>query len=620
MRYIKKNNSKRIEKIKNWRVAVLKLFIIAVILITVLRLFDLQVIHRDMYDVLASGQHEIYQKLFPSRGRIFVKEKDGNGDDKFFPLAVNKEYALIYAQPKLIKEPDNAAREIYPLLFKEEIAEAKEEEEEVVGENPPSPPFRKGEKLDEDENFKILLSKLNKKDDPYESLKKKVDIETVDEINQFKITGIYDAKELRRYYPDNNIESHILGFVRYDEEKSIGQYGLEGYFDDILAGTSGHLYGEEGAKGNPIILGNVDFVEAKNGSDLYLTIDRAIQFKAYEYLQKAVGDYKIEEGTIIVMQPRTGAILAMVNYPDFDPNTYSKAGGNISVFNNQAILHTYEPGSIFKAVTMASALDLDKVAPDTKYNDEGFIKVDRFTIRNSDGMANGWQTMTQVLEKSLNTGAIFAAKQVGNEEFLNYVKKFGFGSKVGIELGGEALGDINSLENLNDVYTFTASFGQGITVTPIQMINAFAAIANDGKLMKPYLVDEIVDFEGKRTKTMPKQIRQVISPRAATLLKAMLVSVINEGHSKMAGVKGYHLAGKTGTAQVSDAGGGYSEDKFNHSFAGFGPIDDPQFVVLIKINNPKGEGIKFASQTTAPIFKKLAEFILKYYEIPPTRD
>ncbi|MFH1187308.1 MAG: penicillin-binding transpeptidase domain-containing protein, partial [bacterium] len=295
---------------------------------------------------------------------------------------------------------------------------------------------------------------------------------------------------------------------------------------------------------------------------------------------------------------------------------YSKVGEDISVFNNQAILHAYEPGSIFKAVTMAAALDLDKVTPDTKYNDEGFVKVDRFTIRNSDGMANGWQTMTQVLEKSLNTGAIFAAKQIGNKEFLNYVQKFGFGNKVGIEMGGEALGDINSLKNLNDVYTFTASFGQGITVTPIQMINAFAAIANDGKLMKPYLVDQIIDCDGKSAKTLPQQVRQVISPRAAILLKAMLVSVVNKGYDKKAFVKGYNLAGKTGTAQVSDAGGGYSEDKFNHSFVGFGPVDDPQFVILIKINSP--HDVRFASTSTAPIFGKLAEFILKYYEIPPT--
>lgn len=631
MKYLKKNplNKIREPKKKDWRVAVLKIFVIFGVIIVLLRLFNLQVANREMYSLLASDQHEIYKKLFPSRGRIFVKEKSNN--ENFFALAFNKEYALVYAQPKLIEEQEKVAQDIYPVLFKEEIEEEREKKEEVddkikltgntdwgsLGEETPLNPLRKGREIDEDENFKILLSKLSKNNDPYEPLKKRVALETVEEIKKLNIFGINTIQELWRYYPDNNIESHILGFVRYDAEKSVGQYGLECYFDEILAGKQGHLHSEEGAGGGQIALGDVDFVEAKDGSDLYLTIDRAIQFKAYESLQKAVDDYKIEEGTIIVMQPQTGAILAMVNYPDFDPNNYNKVE-EISRFNNQAILHAYEPGSIFKAITMAAALDLDKVTPDTKYNDGGFVAVDRFTIRNFDGAANGWQTMTEVLEKSLNTGAIFAAKQVGNQEFLNYAQKFGFGSRVNIELCGEAFGDIDSLKNLNDVYTFTASFGQGITVTPIQMVAAFAAIANDGKLMKPYLVDEIVDVDGSRIKTLPQQVRQVISPRAAALLKAMLVSVVNKGYDKKAFIEGYRLAGKTGTAQVSDDSGGYSEYKFNHSFAGFGPIDDPQFAILIKFNNP--QGVRFASMSTAPVFRKLSEFILKYYEIPPTVD
>jgi cell division protein FtsI/penicillin-binding protein 2 len=626
MRYVRKNNLKKRAAKNNWRVAVLKFFIIVLVTATVVKLFNLQVRGRELYSIMASTQHEIYQKLFPKRGRIFARDKDNNGEDKFFPLTINKEYGLIFAQPNLISDPDGAARQIYHLLFKEEIENTKtrkhEDNETQEHENNDVEGVEEEKEGDSDdyldsEIFENLLSKLNKEDDPYEPLKHKVDLETVEEIKKLGIKGINSRKELWRYYPDSSIESHFLGFVRNEDEKSVGQYGIEGYFNDTLSGTYGYLFGEEGAKGGQIVLGNMDFVEAQDGSDIYLTIDRNIQFKAYEYLRGAVQDYEIEEGTILVMNPKTGAILAMVNYPDFDPNNYSQVE-SISMFNNQAILHTYEPGSIFKAITMAAALDLDKVNPDTKYYDEGFVKVDRFTIRNVDGKANEWQTMTQVLEKSLNTGAIFAANEVGNRDFLDYVKKFGFGERTGIELAGETLGDISSLEILNDVYTFTASFGQGITVTPIQMITAFGAIANDGKLMKPYLVDEIIDHEGKSTKILPQQIRQVISPRAAILLKAMLVSVINSGHSKMAGVKGYHLAGKTGTAQVSDEGGGYSEDRFNHSFVGFGPVDDPEFVILIKLNNP--QGARFASESTAPIFRKLSEFILKYYEIPPTRQ
>jgi cell division protein FtsI/penicillin-binding protein 2 len=618
------------------------LVIIFGVIVIVARLFNLQVINRKTYTVLASDQHEIFQKLFPARGRIFVKEKDINGKEKNFPLATNKEYALVYAQPNLIEKPEEVAEKIYPILFREEIKQEEKQEtrnkKQDIGDDEHTPSLSQEGKRqndgddgneDEDidtendyiyaehENYKILLNKLKKEDDPYEPLKRKVDLEILAEINKLKLDGINSVRELWRYYPDHQTESHILGFVRHEQEKNIGQYGLEGYYNNILAGQQGHIQTESGAKGNLITLGEIDIVEARNGSDIFLTIDRTIQFKIYEELQKAVKDYEIEGGSIIVMQPKTGAILAMASYPDFDPNNYNQVA-SIDVFNNPATLHTYEPGSIFKAITMAIALDLDKVSPDTKYYDEGVVMIEGFPIRNVDGKSYKWQTMTEVLEKSLNTGAIFVAKKVGNEEFLNYVKKFGFGEKTGIELAGEGVGNIKQLEKLHDVYTFTASFGQGITVTPIQMITAFAAIANDGKLVKPYLVDEIIDYEGNSVKTIPQQVRQVISPRAATLIKAMLVSVINNGHAKRAGVKGYHLAGKTGTAQISDPGGGYSKDKFNHSFVGFGPVDDPQFVIMVKLNNP--QGVRFSSESAAPIFGRLAEFILKYYEIAPTRE
>jgi len=627
----------------DWRLIVLMLVIVSGMVMVILRLFNLQIVNSKAYALLASDQHEVYKKIFPSRGKIFVRERNNNGEIRSFPLATNKEYALVYAQPKLIEKPEEVAEQIYPLLFKEEI-EAKQKEESEVSKsnekniqtddnfekineisdfsNDISDESRGSKKLntfvnraESDEDFQRLLNKLKKEDDPYEPLKHKVDLEIAKKIDELDINGIGYIDKLWRYYPDGQTQSHILGFVRREDDKMLGQYGLEGHFNDILAGKQGYLHTESGARGESIVFGDMDFVEARNGSDMYLTIDRTIQFRACEELAQAVADYQIETGTIIVMQPKTGALLALCNYPSFDPNRYNEVG-NINVFNNQATLSAYEPGSIFKPITMAAAIDLDKVTPYTKYYDEGFVEVDRFTIRNVDSKSNKWQTMTEVLEKSLNTGAIFAAQQVGNEKFLQYVKDFGFGSKTGIKLGSEAIGDIRSLEKLNDVYTFTASFGQGISVTPIQMITAFSAIANDGKLMKPYLVDEIIDPDEKSIKTVPQQVRQVVSPRTATLIKAMLVSVVRNGHANGSGVKGYHLAGKTGTAQIHDSElGGYSEDRFNHSFVGFGPVDDPQFIILIKLTNP--QGVRFSSESAAPIFGKLAEFILKYYEIPP---
>lgn len=585
-----------------WQLVALNFFILAVVLVVFVKLYELQVVHNKTYELLASDQHEVLKNIIPQRGQIFINDRDAQGHEIVFPLATNKEFFTIYAQPNLVTDSVATADQIYPLLFPAaEIVDLKKAD--VIND------YR------ENENYQKLLKSLEKKNDPYEPLKNRVESAVWEKIKSLNLLGIKSSKEWERYYPDTNIGSHILGFVRHDGDKDIGQYGLEGYFADILGGTRGYLQTESGAKGITLAFGNVNFVPAKNGSDIFLTIDRTIEIKACTELKNAFEKYKFEDGTIIVLQPQTGAVLALCSYPDFDPNNYNKVE-NIKAFNNTAISQAYEVGSIFKPITMATALDLDKISPETKYFDEGFVKVDRFSIKNFDGKAHGWKTMTQVLEDSLNTGAIFAAKQAGNENFRNYVNAFNFGRKTGIELSGEAAGNIKSLESLNDVYTFTASFGQGITATPLQMAAAYSAIANNGVLLKTSIINKIDNKDGKEVKTESQVIRQVISPRTSYLLKNMLVSVVDRGYDKKATVKGYRLAGKTGTAQMADSQTGkYAEDKFTHSFVGFGPADDPKFTILIKFANP--QDVRFASESTAPVFQHLAEFILKYYEIPP---
>ncbi len=546
----------------------------------IFRLVDLQILKRNFYQALASESQQFSQDLLPVRGEIFTNDKDGN----IYPVANNLDLYLVYAEPARINNFEEATEKIASIL-----------------------------ELDREE----VKSKLAKKNDLYEVLKHYVNKEKVSEIEKLNIAGIKFSSEIKRYYPEKNLFCHLSGFVGYKENKKIGQYGLEEYYEKALTGIIGNMKAKKTALGSLIFSADYNIEKAKDGADLFLTIDRTIQFKACEELKKSVKEYGAEKGTVIIMEPQTGKILALCNYPDFDPNNYGQTE-DLKSFYNQAISDNYEPGSIFKAITMAAALDEGAVNPETTYKDEGFVKIDSNTIRNSDKKVHGTVNMTNVLEASLNTGVIFAVRKIGDQSFKKYVEKFGFGKTAGIELPGEAEGDISSLSKKNEIYSATASFGQGISVTPLQMVNAFSAIANGGKLMKPYLVEKKSYPNGEIEENKPQFIKEVISQATASALSAMLVSVVENGHGKQAGVKGYYVAGKTGTAQVAkENGGGYEESKNIGSFAGFAPVDNPKFAMLVKIDNPKD--ITWAESTAAPLFGKLAEFMLSYYQIPPTR-
>lgn len=550
--------------------------------IVIVRLFDLQILNHSFYTALASGQHEIYKELFPERGKIFIKDYSSN---TLYPLATNQNLFLVYAEPKNIKDPVDAAHKLSEIL-----------------------------ELEEDE----IKAKLEKPNDPYEPLKHKVSEEVVQKIKNLNIFGIKFTTETFRYYPEKNIGSHVVGFVGFDENgKQSGRYGIEGYFEKELAGNPGYLESEKDVAGRWIPVAGKKIRKAENGSDLILTIDRNIQFVACDKLNRAVLKHGADGGSVIILDPKTGAILAMCSYPDFDPNEYAKVE-NIQIFNNPAIFNQYEPGSIFKTITMAAALDLGKVTPTTTYVDEGSVKIGSYTIRNSDLKAHGIQTMTQVLDESLNTGAVFVVQKIGSEAFRKYVEDFGFGVLTGIELDTENPGDIRSLSKKGEIYAATASFGQGISVTPLQIVTAYAAIANGGKLVRPYIVDEIIKSNGEKIKTQPQILKQVISGRTATLLGGMLVSVTERGHGKKAAVPGYFVAGKTGTAQVPKKdGSGYEPDITIGSFVGFAPVEDPKFVMLVKIDHPRD--VMWAESSAAPLFGEIAKYVLNYLKVPPSR-
>jgi len=541
----------------------------------IVRLFVLQILQHNFYTDLSDDIHQIYQETYPKRGEILIKKMITN---ELYPIATNHDLYLIYAIPRDIENPEETFEKLSLII---EISKEK------------------------------ILPRLSKKKDLYEPIKHYLSEEEMKKIKELNLKGIKFTTETVRFYPNNNLFSHILGFIGFNKDEQLGQYGIEKYFEKQLKGEKGFLNINKGARGDIIATSKSIIKESKNGESIVLTLDEAIQFTACQELKNGVEKYKAQGGTIIVMEPQTGKILALCNLPDFNPNKYNE-NKNVTAFNNPAISDSYEPGSVFKVITMAIGLETNKITPETTFVDLGQEKISGYTIKNFDDKKYGKQTMTGVLEKSINTGVIFVIRKMDAEIFKNYVEDFGFGKLTEITLPNENSGNINSLNKKKELYIATASFGQGISTTPLQLITAFSVIANQGQLMKPYIVDKIIKNDGEEFETNPQMIKQVISPKTSMLLSGMLASVVKKGCGKRAGVKNYYMAGKTGTAEVPSKGG-YSNETIQ-TFIGFGPVDNPRFAILVKLDQPH---VKDASISVAPIFSKVAEFILNHYQIPP---
>lgn len=558
----------------SWRLHIVFFSILLIGTGIIARLFYIQVLQGGHYAALARGQQASYDDIDPRRGRIFLLDKFVQNEDNLVLAATQKDSFLLYAVPKEIKDLDMAIEKLKSFLPEAE-----------------------------------LRTKLEKADDPYEPIAQKLTDEEAEAVSAFDIEGIYTRKENLRSYPINDLASHTLGFVGYSGDDRVGQYGVEAFYDDILRGKKGVIkipfFGLSGEMNDVYT----------NGRDLILTIDYNIQFMLKEKLKEVRDKFGAEGASAVVMDPETGEIIALAAADSFDPNNYSKAE-SIDLFLNDAMQKTFEPGSIFKPFTMAAALDTGVVSPITEYIDKGYVIVRDRTIKNANEKVYGKQNMTGVLELSLNTGAVFVEQELGIEKFREYIQRFGFGERTGIDLQGEVSGDIqNLLHTSREVNFATASFGQGLAVTPVQLIAAFSAFANGGKMVQPHVLKAIIEADGEQKKYEPEILGEPISAKTAAQITEMLVSVVENGYSKKARVKGYKVAGKTGTAQVPDKEkGGYSE-KTVHSFIGFAPAYDPRFVALIKVDNPKG--INFSSDSVAPLFSQIAEYILHYYEIPP---
>jgi cell division protein FtsI (penicillin-binding protein 3) len=424
-------------------------------------------------------------------------------------------------------------------------------------------------------------------------------------IVELDLPGVTVEPKPQRFYLLGEVAAHLFGFVNLEGKAC---YGLEEFHDE-------RLRGRPGVGGREVIVKGQRFVPPRDGSNLVLTLDRSIQYKVEAELERAIQRYEATGGTILVVDPGSGAILAMASRPSYDPNDFATTPLDLCV--NPALSYQYEPGSVLKIVTMAAGLDTGAVTRDSTYYDKGKVTIQGQLIEDWDRKAHGWTTMTEVLQHSLNLGAVHVANQVGAERFYEYLRRFGFGQPTGVDLAGEITGLVRTPEDASwsELDLATNAFGQGIAVTPLQVTAAVAAVANGGVWEQPHVVDHMVAPDGSVTPIQRPPGRQVVSPQTAEVLTQMLVEAVEKG-MEPAVVPGVKVAGKTGTAQIPDLErGGYEPKATIASFVGYAPADEPRFVLLVKIDRPK---VPRGLEAAAPVFKAVAEWLLAYMEIPPS--
>lgn len=520
--------------------------------------------------------------IYPVRGQIYMADKLGN----IYPAAINKKYYLLYSIPKDINDKEG---------FSSKVAE-------II--NVP-----KSE----------ILRKVSKENDPYERLKNKLSDDEAKKMKELDIEGVGFQERYSRYYPFGSFGGHVLGFLGYkDDEVGEGFYGLEGYYDAILRGESGYFKGQKDTAGTWIPFNDKEYITPKNGSDLYLTLDYNIQMKAENVLKDLMDKWKPKRASIVVEDPQTGKIKAMATFPNYDPNSYNEVS-DYGIYQNPIIQHLFEPGSIFKPITASVALNENKITEKTEFKDTGILKIKGYTITNFHEKVYGIRTMTEVIENSINTGAVFMQQSVDKNVFKDYMYKYGLSTKTGIDLAGEVSGNLLNLNTNRDIEYATAAFGQGISMTSIEIIQAISAMANKGTIMKPYLVEKIVHPDETEEIINPSAlVDNVISPKVALAVARMMVSTVQNTYlnNKM-GMEGYSIAAKTGTAQIPDpAGGGYlHRSRTIQSLISFFPAFDPKYLVLIKMEEP--EGSDAAGNAISLFMKEMNVFLINYSQIPP---
>ncbi|MGI1690788.1 peptidoglycan D,D-transpeptidase FtsI family protein [Thermoanaerobacter uzonensis] len=526
----------------------------------IVRLIWIQGINSEKLAMAVERQSTADILLKPQRGNIY----DVNGNI----LACNVPAGDVFAAPKFIKNPQKVSEELYKYL-----------------------------NMDKDSLYKILSNK----DSEWAVLGRSISLEDINKIKSLNIPGIYVEDTFMRNYPNGKMLSQVLGFVGIDGN---GLYGLEYSLDKYLSGISGREISLVDAEGRKIGVPS-KLYKPTNGDNIVLTIDSVIQSYTEKAIKNAYEKYKPENGiTAIVMNPKTGEILAMANIPDFDPNNPQKISSQ-DYWSNPAVSSIYEPGSVFKVITASAALESAVVTPDEQFDDPGYYIVSGRRI-------NSWTKLGKInfeeaIEKSSDTVFMQVVERLGVDAFYKYIQAFGFGTPTGIELPGEASGMILPKSKIYPVDLATMSFGQGIAVTPIQMITAFSAVINGGNLMVPHIVKYIENGDKIIKEYKPQIVRQVISKKTSDTMKYILEKTVTEGTGQAAQVPGYTVGGKTGTTE------NYAPGKYVASFAGFAPVENPKIAVLVLVKNPTQNG-HMGGEVAAPIAQEILRDTLRYYD------
>jgi len=541
-------------------------------LVLVWRLYYWQVLEHSWLSGQANAEHQRDELIPASRGDIL----DATGN----VLVTNEAVNSVYVSRTQVKDPPRAASILSPLLHI---------------------------------SASTLLQRMTNPKEQFIRLALWVSPAVSQQIRATKLAGIILEPTTHRVYPQATLAAQLLGFVNADNN---GQYGLEEAYNTVLAGRPGHLQANVDMAGNPITYSLPQgSMPAQDGATLITSIDSGLQYVAEQELEAAVQKHRATGGSILILDPKTGDILADANFPSFDPNSYATA--DPASFANASIGQIYEPGSTFKIITMASALAQHTVTPQTTIQDYGELNIGGIHISNWNKQGHANENMIQLLQYSSNVGAATVAWRMGKDLYYPYLHSFGLGQKTGVDLAGEVDGQVVWPENpaWSPANLVTNAFGQGIAVTPLQLVAAVGAVANHGLLMKPRVVTAIRDASGDHVIT-PTQVRQVIPPTVASTLTQMLVDSAKDGEAQLAEVPGYAIAAKTGTAQIASPSGGYLPHTFIASLVGFAPAQDPRFVMLVKIDRP-GD-VPFGSEVAAPVWSDIARQIFVRYQIQPT--
>jgi len=570
------------------RFGIVGLFFLFAFLAILARLFYWQVIMAKDLSDQARKQYQVGETVTAPRGNILA-------DDESI-LAGRDEGWTIYASLTEVKDSVTRIADLMAPI----LAEKKEDGEKLSNQDI----------LDEASRIKSVLSS---QDVVWVPIKRKVNSDNKKNIAAMNISGVgFESQDLR-VYPEASSAAHLLGFVgKNSQGEDKGYFGLEGYYDLVLSGKPGYVMQDADAQGTPIMIDTLKQASAVEGIDIVTNINKGIQIDVEKKLKDGIEKYGAKSGTVIVMDPKNGSIISMASYPSYDPEDYSKYSDDY--FRNPAISDSFEPGSVFKVVVMASGLDAGAVRPETKCDIcDAPLKVDKYMIETWNNKYHPDSTMTDVIVNSDNVGMSFVGQKLGMENMYKYIRAFGFGELTGVDLEGEATPEIRKKGTWNIVDLATASFGQGVAVTPIQMVRAVSAIANDGVLVKPMVVKRLKQ-EGWEQNVENSAGKQIISKESADEVTLMMAEAAKSGESKWTYLKGFKVAGKTGTAQIPIAGH-YDSTNTIASFIGFAPYDNPRFVMLVTLKQPQTS--TWASETAAPLWYSIAKDLFYHFGMRP---